>query len=108
MADTKNGNLCEYLNKVQTDVACLPEGKVYWKNVKIQDRLPEQTLGWWESLHISTGYLFYLSLEHFNYRDLMSCPKVRQFTELWKEVHQRANILHNLITVGPIQFPGFR
>ena len=48
--------LRQYITKVRPDAIALTETNVHWKNVAVQGRLPEGTLGWWESLNLNTAY----------------------------------------------------
>ena len=54
--DIKNKILRDYINQTQLDSVCLSECNIHWKQLPIDQRLHERTLGWWECLHTNTAY----------------------------------------------------
>lgn len=53
---TKDKLLLQYIRKYDFDIIALTESNQHWKNVPIEERLPERTRGWWEAMHLNTSY----------------------------------------------------
>ena len=52
----KNQQLMRFVKQNDMDVIGLSECNLNWKHIQPADRLEERTIGWFESLHISTAY----------------------------------------------------
>ena len=55
--DAKNRMIREWISQHNFDIVGLSECNVHWKNVPADQRLPERTLGWFETLHLSLAYM---------------------------------------------------
>ena len=55
--DPKNRFIREWIDQHQFDVIGLSECNVHWRKVAADERLPERTLGWFETLHMSSAYM---------------------------------------------------
>jgi hypothetical protein len=55
--DPKNSMIRQWVTMYSFDVVGLSECNVYWPHLPIHQRLPERTLGWFETLHLSLAYL---------------------------------------------------
>ena len=55
--DPKNSMIWQWITMYDFDVVGLSECNVYWPHIPIHQRLPERTLGWFETLRLSIGFL---------------------------------------------------
>ena len=55
-SDPKNRMIREWIQQHQFNIVGLSECNVHWKKLQADQRLPERTMGWFESLHLSLAY----------------------------------------------------
>ena len=55
--DAKNRMIREWITQYNFDIVGLSECNVHWLNLPADQRLPERTLGWFETLHLSLAYM---------------------------------------------------
>ena len=61
---SKDKLLRQYVQRYHFDIIGLTESNQHWKNVPIEDRLPERTRGWWEAIHLNTSYYYDFPIKH--------------------------------------------
>jgi len=54
--DVKYTHMRHFITFNKIDIIALPESSTHWGEVQYEQRLPERTKGWWESVQWSTAY----------------------------------------------------
>ena len=54
--DPKNAMIRDWILHHQFNIVGLSECNIHWKKMRADQRLPERTLGWFESIHLSLAY----------------------------------------------------